>query len=320
MEKDMNFIDLCVACGRAIGRGCKACGRILARMTRLTYRYYWVVLPIILLGLAASLYYTREKNTINRANAIVMVNAGSLQQFEQAFAPLRLEKSIPAEFAIKGFLKRHKALRFETFHVIDSKHDGTADFIDFKKKVKATDTTEIIMQDRICIQFFIKDRDLDSLPQIEKAVLDYLNANEALQQSYGIYLANLRESAAFNHTQAMKLDSLTSHYYFRGHLGKNSFGQMQQGTVVMSDWGGDWRVRLFLDEIYKQHGHIQRTDYRLHLATAPVVLENHFTLDPKPVNGRIKFGVFFLLLGWAAGCALAELIDRRKAILTWLQQ
>jgi len=277
------------------------------------------VLPIIMLALAAAMYYTRKKNTINRANAVVMVNAGALSQFEQAFAPLRLEKSIPAEFPIKGFLKRHKAFRFETFHVIDSKHDGTADYIDFKNKIKATDTTNIIMQDRICIQFRIKDRDLDSLPAIEKALLDYLNANEALQQSYGIYLANLREAAAFNHTQALKLDSLTSHYYFRGHLGKNSFGQMQQGTVVMSDWGGDWRVRLFLDKIYEQQAHMQRTDYRLHLATAPVVLENHFTLDPKPVNSRKKFGVLFLLLGWIGGCVLAELIDRRKAILAWLK-
>ncbi len=316
----MNFFDLCAACGRAIGRGCQACGRLLARMTRLTYRYWWVVLPIMLLALAASLYYTRRQNTINRVNAVAMVNVGELSQFEQAFAPLLSGKTLPENAAIKEYVQSRKATNFATFHVIDSKHDGTADFIDFKHKIQATDTTNIIMQDRVCIQFRIKDRYLDLLPDIEKALVDYLNANEALQQSYGIYLANLREAAEFNHTQATKLDSLTSHYYFRGHLGKDSFGKMQQGTVVMSDWGGDWRVRLFLDKIYEQQLHMQLTDYRLHLATAPVVLENHFTLDPKPVNGRIKFGVLFLLLGWAAGCALAELIDRRKAIFAWLQQ
>lgn len=315
----MNFIDLCVACGRAIGRGCQACGRVLARMTRLTYRYWWVVLPIMLLGLAAAMYYTREKNTINRVNAIAMVNVGALSQFEQAFAPLHSDKMLPEETPLKELLHTHKVMRFATFHVIDSKHDEIPDYVDFKKKIKATDTTNIIMQDRICIQFLIKDRDLDLLPEVEKELLNYLNANEALQQSYGIYLANLREAAAFNHTQALKLDSLTSHYYFRGHLGKDSFGKLEQGTVVMSDWGGDWRVRLFLDKIYEQQAHMQRTDYRLHLATAPVVLENHFTLDPKPVNSRRKFGVLFLLFGWAAGCALAELIDRRKAILAWLQ-
>lgn len=316
----MNFFDLCVACGRAIGRGGKACGRVLARMTRLTYRYWWVVLPIMLLALAASLYYTRRQNTINYANAVAMVNVGSLQQFEQAFAPLRSGKLLPKESAMRKYIRTKKITRFETCHVIDCMNDGTADNIDFKHKIKATDTVNVIMQDRICIRFRIKDRDLDLLPEVEKALMDYLNANEALQQSYGIYLANLREAAEFNHTQATKLDSLTSHYYFRGHLGQDSFGKMQQGTVVMSDWGGNWQVRLFLDKIYEHQLHLQLTDYRLHLATAPVVLENHFTLDPKPVNGRIKFGVLFLLLGWAAGCALAELINRRKAIFAWLQQ
>ena len=65
---------------------------------------------------------------------------------------------------------------------------------------------------------------------------------------------------------------------------------------------------------------MQAVDYRMQLATAPVVLENHFTLDPKPVNGRFKYVFVLFLLGWLGGCILAELIDRRKAICAWLKQ
>ena len=70
---------------------------------------------------------------------------------------------------------------------------------------------------------------------------------------------------------------------------------------------------------YKQQQHMQQGDYRLQLATAPVVLENHFTAFPRPVNGRLKYGVLFLLLGWALGCLIAEIIDKRKALSAWLK-
>ena len=319
MEREMNFIDLCVAFGRAIGRGCKACLRVLTHMLRLTYRYWWIVLTIMGLALVAALYYTRKANTINRANAVAMVNVGTLPQFEQAFAPLRAEKMLPEDVAIKDYLHKMKVTNFKTFHVIDCKHDGTVDFIDFENKIKAKDTLNKIMQDRICIQFCIKDRDLDLLPEVEKALLDYLNANKAMQESYAVYLANLSDAAAFNHRQALKLDSLTTHYYFRTKQGKYNFGELSDGTVVMNDWSGDWYVHLFLDDIYDQQEHMQRIDYRYHLATAPVVLENHFWLDSKPVNGRLKCAVVFLFWGWVFGCALAELFDRRKAILAWLK-
>lgn len=315
----MNFFDLCVACGRGIGRCCKACVRLLARMARLTYRYWWIVLTMVVLALAAALYYTRKDNVINKVNAVAMVNVGSIQQFEQAFAPLRTKKMIPEDAPIYAFLDEHVATGFDTYRVIDCLNDYTADFIDFKRSIKPTDTVNVIMQDRVCIQFCLKNRDLDSLPVIEQAMLDFLNSNEAMQKAYCVYLENLRDEVAFNHIQAVKLDSLTSHYYFRGHLGKNSFGQMQQGTVVMSDWGGDWRVRLFLDDIYEQREHLQLKDYRLHMATAPVVLENHFAVDKKPVNGRAKCCILFLILGWVFGCAIAELIDKRKALNEWLK-
>ena len=75
-----------------------------------------------------------------------------------------------------------------------------------------------------------------------------------------------------------------------------------------------------MDKIYEQQKHTQLGDYRLQLATAPVVLENHFTLDPKPVNERKKCLFLFVLMGWIGGCVLAELIDKRKAICAWLKK
>ena len=78
-------------------------------------------------------------------------------------------------------------------------------------------------------------------------------------------------------------------------------------------------MHLFLDGIYAHQKHMEWCDQRIQLATAPIVLENHFAINPIPVNGRYKFLFLFLLLGWIGGCVLAEIVDKRKAISAWLK-
>lgn len=316
MEKDMTFIDLCVACGRAIADGCKAVGRLLARMVRLTYRYWWVVITCVVIGLAGALYYTRCENLTYKLNAVALLNGPSIQQFEQAYAPLRSGRLLPEDAAVTSFVREKTAKAFTTYRVIDCLHDGNADFIDFKHRSKPYDTLNVQMHDRLCLQFRLKARDLERLPEIEKGIMEYLNGNKPMQQSYASYLSNLREEVRFNHAQALKLDSLTSAYYFYNASSAQPMNYSGNGV----NFYGDRRIRLFLEEIYEQQKHMQQGDYRLQLATAPVVLENHFTADPKPVNGRLKYALLFLLLGWAFGCLIAEIIDQRRLIASWLKQ
>jgi len=315
-QHEMNFFDLCVACGRAIGRGIAALGRMLAHMIRLTYRYWWIVITLVVLAAAAALYYTRHENTTYRVNAIAILNGPSITQFEQAYAPLRSGQMLPDELPLKAMIKERKVMAFETYRVIDCLNDSVADYVDFKDKSDPTDTVRVQMSDRLCLQFLIKQRNMKLIPEVEKEVLCWLNANDAMQQSYATYVRDMSYKVAFNHSQAQKLDSLTDHYYFHAHHGEQPLTGIASGVV----WVGDWRVHLFLDEIYS---HLKRTeimDQRIQLATAPVVLENHFAVDPKPVNGRLKFLFAFLLLGWIGGCVLAELIDKRKTISAWLKQ
>ena len=314
--REMNFFDLCVVCARAIGRGCEALWRLLAHMLRLSYRYWWLVLIVLVLAVTAAVYSTRKDNLTYKVNAIALLNGPTIQQFDQVFAPLKSEKMIPGEMAIAHYVADKHARGFETFRVIDCLHDNVPDYIDFKNRSTATDTTKVQMHDRLCIQFLLKSRDFILLPAIEEAVLDYLNADPVLQQAYKPYLANLQEEAAFNHRQAQKLDSLTSCYYYQS--ASTTMPGVYSGNGVA--FYGERKIKLFLEDIYKQHEHMQRVDHRLQLATAPVTLENHFAIDQKPVNGRSKKLALYLLLGWCGACLLAEIIDKRKAICAWLKQ
>lgn len=316
MEKEMNFFDLCVLCWRAMGRGCAALGKVLARMLRLTYRYWWLVLMTVIAFLAAAFYYTRPDNLTFRVNAVALLNGPTIQQFEQVYQPLMVGRTLPENAEINYYVFNRAANTFQSFRVIDCLDDETADYIDFKNKSSNTDTVRVQMQDRLCLQFRVKLCRFHIIPTVEKAMLDYFNSNEVLQQAYATYVDNLREEAAFNHRQAQKLDSLTSCYYYQS--ASSTMPSVYTGNGVA--FYGERKIKLFLDEIYEQHAHMQRVDHRLQLATAPVTLENHFTVDPSPVNGRRKYMVLFFLLGWCAACALAELIDKRKEIITWLKK
>ena len=315
-QHEMNFIDLCVECGRAIGKGCKALGRLLAHMTRLTCRYWWVVLTLVALSIAAALYYTRPENKTYKLNAIALLNGPSIQQFEQTYAPLCSNQRLPQDAAITKWIADRKVTHFTTFRVVDCLNDEVADLVDFKHKFAPTDTVNVLMNDRLCLQFRVKERNMAYVQEIEQALLEYLNSNPAMQQTYESYMVNLRDEVAFNHRQTAKLDSLTSAYYYNA----GAPVQKTPNNATGVNFYGDRKIRLFLDEIYKQQAHTQRGDYRLQLATAPVVLENHFSADPKPVNGRFKCLLILVLLGWISGCIIAELIDKRKAISAWLKQ
>jgi len=315
-QHEMNFFDLCSACGRAIGRCCRKCWEIFERMIRLTYHYWWLVMTLALLGVAAAFYYTRKENTLYRANAIALLNGPTISQFEQAYEPLRSVSQLPDEFPLKELIKDGKVTAFETYRVIDCLGDSTADYVDFHRISSPTDTVKIQMKDHLCLQFRIKERDLKMLPEVEEYVMEWLNSNGPMQRMYETFVRGLQSEVEFNHSQISKLDSLTTEYYFHSHPGSEPLGAVGSGIVFM----GDWRVHLFLTDIYDHQARTNLFDRRLKQATAPVVLENHFAVAKDPVNGRKKCIILFFLLGWIGGCVLAEIIDRRKEIIAWLEK
>lgn len=315
-QREMNFFDLCVAFAHVVAKGFKALWQLLLRMVRISYQLWWVVIPCVLICVAAALYYSRPTNLKYRVNAVALLNGISIQQFEQSFAMLSLVNQMPKDATITPYIKEKTVTNFKLYKVIDCMHDGTADFIDYDDNSSPTDTLSVQMQDRIAMQFCIKDCNLSLLPDIESGMMQFLNDNSIFQNTYNTYINNLKNKVAFNHSQAVKLDSLTTQYYFNNNFLNKKMAGVGNGVTFVSDW----RVDLFLDDIYDQQEQLQIDDNRLQLATAPVALENHFVVDSKPLNSRNKCIVIFFLLGWIGGCVLATLIRYRQSIFAWLKQ
>ena len=318
-EKDMNLFDLCAAFFRWIGRCCMTLIRWVGESLRLTWRWWFVVLPVMAIVLGMGLWYSRTDNRIYEVNAIAHLYGPTVDDVNQVYGALAnaLPMSVSATQSLPALLQLDPAAtrtlrRFETFPVIDSRRDSVADYVDFKRKAKFSDTINVVMASRINLQFRTKQPDM--VPQVETAIVNYLNSNTAFQAAYETKLATLQREYRFCHEQIEKADSLSTAFYF--DQGANKALMYDRWELLV----GTRQIELVHPQIISLFRYTKKVDKELALATAPVVLEQGFVINAKPINGWKKWTVIGLVAGYLLGCLMALIIDRRKAIFAWLSQ
>lgn len=320
-EREMNFFDLCRVCFNGIGRGITACIQFAGTLIRLTYRQWWVVLIVLVLVLTCVNIYTRKDNRIYKIDAVAILNGPTTELTQEKIK--RLSFPVHPKINAQQNLVELLGLPWEdvehishlqTFRVIDCLHDSVADYIDYDRKSSPLDTVCVQMPNRLCIQY--RTTTPQNAALIEKALLNYLNSDEAMQAAFQTKKLILGREVEFAKNQVEKLDSLTSAFYFEQGTGMQAQGARSKEGIVL----GRREIKLFPGAIHGEFRHYQKLAYLQAFCTAPVVLEDHFTVHPAPVNGRIKWNVIGLVIGWLLGCLIAALVENRKAILSWLKK
>ena len=320
-EREMNFFDFCKACADWFVRVCRACWELFAKMIRLSYRQWWIVLIVIMAALVVANYMARRTNRRYKVEAVVVLNGPTVELTNQVFrnftmaaAPqISARQNLPALLQLSP--DEVKGLsHFKTFPVIDCLRDSVADYVDYKLKSSPLDTVNMRMANRLCLQFQTKHPQEGE--RIGEAMIAYLNAQPQMQTAFEHKRAILERKVEFAKNQIEKLDSLTTAFYFKQGTGEQvQAGLWERGFVV-----GRREIKLFTDAIYLEFRRYMTADYELGLCTAPVVVEDRFIVYPAPVNGRIKLNVIALLIGWLLGCVIAALIEQRKTIVSWLKK
>ena len=320
-EREMNFFDLCRVCFNGIGRGITACIQFAGTLIRLTYRQWWVVLIVLVLVLTCVNIYTRKDNRIYKIDAVAILNGPTTELTQEKIKRLSfpVHPKINAQQNLVELLGlpweevKHIS-HLQTFRVIDCLHDSVADYIDYDRKSSPLDTVCVQMPNRLCIQY--RTTTPQNAALIEKALLNYLNSDEAMQAAFQTKKLILGREVEFAKNQVEKLDSLTSAFYFEQGTGMQAQGARSKEGIVL----GRREIKLFPGEIHGEFRRYQKLAYLQAFCTAPVVLEDHFAVHPAPVNGRIKWNVLGLVIGWLLGRLIAALVENRKAILSWLKK
>ncbi len=316
---ELNLWDLCLICFRGLGNGCRLLWLFCTNMLRLSLQLWYIVLPVVIMGVSCGLYYSRKENRIYNVGAMVHLSGVNRTDVGRVYQSLSLatpdfinkEQTLATQLGLTN--EQTKNLRkFTTAGVLDYQCDSIPDAVDKKNKHNLADTLTVVMPDYLYLSFQTK------APQeaqvVGKAVINYLNNNTELQKQYIAYKNVIQRKADFCRTQIEKLDSLTTSFYFE---------QAGSGHVRYDRWNsalivGDRRIDLLHPDILEL---IQTTEFaekQLAMATAPVVPMSEFVIEPNAVNGRLKCSVLGLIAGYLFGCALAFAWKRRKQFAQWV--
>ncbi len=319
-HKETSLFDFIYAACKACGRGINRIICLLSRMIRLSWRKAYIVLPLLILGLAAGIYWTRPENRKYKVEAVLILNGPT--EFDVAQALMPIEFAVDANMSetqnLQNLLQLEPEIarvttRFEHFPVIDFRHDSVPDMIDYKRSHKRSDTLDIVMDNRIAVRF--RTKNINSVPTVQQNLLQYLNSQPQIQAAFEAKKADIERFAEFCRVQTEVLDSFIVEFYFNQGTGsQNKVRPWSPGLVV-----GSREVQAMHNDMFELLERRKQVTHELSLMTAPVVLDSNFALNPEPVRNPHIWRILFMLAGWIAGAVLAWLIEDRKNILAWLR-
>ena len=319
-HKETSLFDLIYAACKACGRGINRIICLLSRMIRLSWRKAYIVLPLLILGLAAGIYWTRPENRKYKVEAVLILNGPT--EFDVAQALMPIEFAVDANMSetqnLQNLLQLEPGIArvttlFEHFPVIDFRHDSVPDMIDYKRSHKRSDTLDIVMDNRIAVRF--RTKNINSVPTVQQNLLQYLNSQPQIQAAFEAKKADIERFAEFCRVQTEVLDSFIVEFYFNQGTGcQNKVRPWSPGLVV-----GSREVQAMHNDMFELLERRKQVTHELSLMTAPVVLDSNFALNPEPVRNPHIWRILFMLAGWIAGVVLAWLIEDRKNILAWLR-
>ena len=319
-HKETSLFDLIYAACKACGRGINRIICLLSRMIRLSWRKAYIVLPLLILGLAAGIYWTRPENRKYKVEAVLILNGPTEFDVAQALMPIEfaVDASMSETQNLQNLLQLEPEIarvttRFEHFPVIDFRHDSVPDMIDYKRSHKRSDTLDIVMDNRIAVRF--RTKNINSVPTVQQNLLQYLNSQPQIQAAFEAKKADIERFAEFCRVQTEVLDSFIVEFYFNQGTGsQNKVRPWSPGLVV-----GSREVQAMHNDMFELMERRKQVTHELSLMTAPVVLDSNFALNPEPVRNQHIWRILFMLAGWIAGTILAWLIEDRKNILAWLR-
>lgn len=316
---DMNLFDLIVLCCKAIGRFFCRCFHTLGSMLRLSFRRWYIVLPVVLLALGVALYYARPSNRMYKVGVMVHLNGVHANDVKQQWD--KLVKAAPTFVSDEQSFARMLQIpdtdavslsHFAYYNVVDCKHDSVPDFVDFSGKHNLADTVDVVMDDYLYLQF--RTRLPQKAVEIGKATIDYLNRDALMQQKFQHYRNALEQKVHFCQQQVQMLDSLTYDFYFRQGGNSQQYNYNPRASIL----AGRRELRMLHPQAFELLDASIKTEYLNSIAQAPVLPLSDFTIDPRAVNGPIRSSLLGILIGYLLGCLIALCVDKRKVILSWL--
>jgi len=289
---------------------------IFGYLLRLLFRQKIALIIILIICFGISQYMVRKSERVYKAESMAMIYGSDAQTARQVCK--QLENSSPTNKLISLATKlslpdsvAKNVVGISSYYVIDFMKDSVADMVDFNDNHSLKDTVNVRMRDRVYLQVLTKN--IAQLPKVQTALLNYFNNNEILKSQFDIKKNELIQEIQICNTESHRIDSLAKVSYFKD---SNSQLRFDKDKLLL----GQQTKQLFYGELLRLQELKAHSEVKLSNYIQPVVLPTGLIVSPKPINGRMKYGMYSIEIGFAISLLLAGLIENLKKIITYLKK
>ncbi len=314
-SKEINLLQLISVFIDWLKKVALAIVNVLGGILKLSYRQIIVLIIVIGASVVVGQYLSRKSARIYSAEAMAMIYGAEAQTVRdisrqiETSSPIDPLTSLSQKLSIPDSIANN-IVGINSFYVIDYMNDSVADMVDFGNNHSLSDTTNIRMKDRV--YFRLKTRNIAQVPIIEAALLKYFNSNNTLKTQFENKKNELIQQVNICDSEMKRLDSLAKVTYF-----KNPDKQLRfdNNRLIV----GEQYKQLFYGELLRLQKEKAETQDKLINFSEPVVIPSGFVINPTAENGRLKYGVYSLLIGYAISILIAIFVENYKKIFKYLK-
>ena len=282
---------------------------------KLSYKHKIITLIILLCSVSSGLYLSRPSARIYKAEGMAILNGSEAQTVKEVCKQLEnnsQEKkiiSLSNKLSIPDSIAKN-IVGIQSFYVIDYLKDGTADMVDFNNSHSLTDTLNKKMKDRLYLR--VKIMNINQISVIQDAILKYLYNNNVLKADFESKRNQYMQQILICDREAVRIDSLAKVSYFKDRSTELRFTKDQ---LLL----GEQKKQLFYEDLLRLQDLKNFVNAKLTDFKTPVYLPSGFVVNPTPENGRIKYSVIALAIGYLISLILLVVIDNFKKVIKFLE-
>ena len=230
----------------------------------------------------------------------------------------QLENSLPSHNLISLATKlslpdsvANNIAEISSFYVIDYLRDSVADKIDFENNHSLSDTMNVKMRDRVYLR--LKTKNIAQVPQVQAALLNYFNNNKVLKSQFENKKNEFIQQIKICDSELVRIDSLAKVSYFKENEKQLSF---DNNKLLL----GEQHKQLFYGELLRLQEIKSAAQNKLSSFNQPIELPASFVLNSTPLNGRLKYGVYSIFIGYVLGLLISVFIENYKKLFNYLNR
>ncbi|MEI6752684.1 MAG: hypothetical protein WCK78_05895 [Paludibacter sp.] len=289
--------------------------RFLGHLIQLLYRHIIITCFVLIVCVAGGLYFSRPEVREYKAEALGLVFGNDVQTIREVSRQLENASSINKQISFAKKLNlpdsiANNILSFNSYYVIEYIKDHIAITVDFSDNFSQKDTMYMKMSDRVF--FRLKVKNINQIPIIENAIVNYFNNNTLIQTHFQNGRKQISDQIYISKKELLRIDSLAKINYFKEN---NEQLRFDKNKLVV----GEQEKQLFYKDLIKLQERLSYAECSLINYKQPLEIPSGFTVYPTPINGPIKYSFYGLFIGLIISLIISGLLENLNKINIYLK-